>query len=178
MIYNSYLATSFELKCGEGTDRRPVDQFVLWCTWINYKLRLILLHTSSLSVYREIFAPGFFFCPLFSSLSADEFKTQKNQRSPIFSLLTQLHLGKLKTGQICKCRRVKEIQGYNNPVYSRWTDVPWYRPRAVVRAQLVAELMTLFWSPWSSVVLATLLAFRTSWAVALATALARASNVS
>lgn len=122
--------------------------------------------------------PRFFFCPLFSSLSADEFKTQKNQRSPIFSLLTQLHLGKLKTGQICKCRRVKEIQGYNNPVYSRWTDVPWYRPRAVVRAQLVAELMTLFWSPWSSVVLATLLAFRTSWAVALATALARASNVS
>lgn len=48
----------------------------------------------------------------------------------------------------------------------------------MARAQLVAELMTLFCSPWSSVVLATFLAFSTSWAVALATALARANRVS
>ena len=48
----------------------------------------------------------------------------------------------------------------------------------VARAHEVAELMTRFCSSLSSVVLATFLALRTSWAVALATALARANNVS
>ena len=48
----------------------------------------------------------------------------------------------------------------------------------VAKAQDVAELITLFCSSWSSAVDATDLAFNTNCAVALATALARASNAS
>jgi len=48
----------------------------------------------------------------------------------------------------------------------------------VASAHCVAELITLFCNSWSSVVEATAFAFNTNWAVALATALARAIRVS
>ena len=94
--------------------------------------------------------------------------------------------------QATSCVTVGPNLGSSYKLCDNWT-LPRYKLRAVwqlnltlvqatscevARAQLVAELMTLFCRPWSSVVLATFLAFSTSWAVALATALARANRVS